>query len=102
MGPPVSGDDRERKIMGGDAVPLLFGDNKGATQLTKGVSTTSKIKHIDVLFHHIVDEAKQGGIKVSWVPGEYMVADGMTKTLPREAFERHRAGMGITTWTGKV
>lgn len=33
--------------------------------------------------------------------GEYMVADGMTKPLPREAFERHRAGMGITAWTGK-
>jgi hypothetical protein len=27
------------------AVPLLLGDNKGAVQLTRGVSNTSKIKH---------------------------------------------------------
>lgn len=80
---------------------LLFGDNKGAIQLTKGVSTTSKIKHIDVAFHYIVDEIKQGGVKVYWVPGEYIVAGGITKPLLREAFERHRAGMGITMWTGK-
>ena len=77
------------------AVPLLLGDNKGAVQLTRGVSNTSKIKHIDVAFHHVVDEVNQGRIGVYWVPGENMLADGMTKPLPREAFERNRRRIGI-------
>jgi hypothetical protein len=76
-------------------VPLLLGDNKGAVQLTRGVSNTSKIKHIDTAFHHVVDEVKEGRIQVYWVPGENMLADGMTKPLPREAFERNRRRIGI-------
>jgi hypothetical protein len=40
-------------------------------------------------FHHVVDEVKEGRIQVYWVPGENMLADGMTKPLPREAFERN-------------
>jgi hypothetical protein len=80
---------------GEQAVPLLLGDNKGAVQLTRGVSNTSKIKHIDTAFHHVVDEVKEGRIQVYWVPGENMLADGMTKPLPREAFERNRRRIGI-------
>lgn len=80
---------------GEQAVPLLLGDNKGAVQLTRGVSNTSKIKHIDTAFHHVVDEVREGRIQVYWVPGENMLADGMTKPLPREAFERNRRRIGI-------
>ena len=29
------------------------------------------------------------------VPGEHMLADGMTKPLPRDSFERNRAAIGI-------
>lgn len=80
---------------GEQAVPLLLGDNKGAVQLTRGVSNTSKIKHIDIAFHHVVDEVKEGRIQVFWVPGENMLADGMSKPLTKEAFERNRKRIGI-------
>jgi hypothetical protein len=80
---------------GEQAVPLLLGDNKGAVQLTRGVSNTSKIKHIDTAFHHVVDEVREGRIQVYWVPGKNMLADGMTKPLPREAFERNRGRIGV-------
>jgi hypothetical protein len=86
---------RELEGKGEQTVPLLLGDNKGAVQLTRGVSNTSKIKHIDTAFHHVVDEVKEGRIRVYWVPGENMLADGMTKPLPREAFERNRRRIGI-------
>jgi hypothetical protein len=76
-------------------VPMLYGDNKGAVQGTRGTSNTSKIKHIDIAHHHIVDEVKKGTIKTYWVPGENMLADGMTKPLPRDKFERNRAAIGI-------
>ena len=76
---------------------LPYGDvnNKGAIQLTRGVSNTSKIKHIDTAFNHVVDEVKEGRIQVYWVSGKNMLADGMTKPLPREAFERNRTRIGI-------
>jgi hypothetical protein len=48
--------------MGEQAVPLLLGDNKGAVQLIRGVSNTSKIEHIDTTFHHFVDKVKEARI----------------------------------------
>jgi Reverse transcriptase (RNA-dependent DNA polymerase) len=77
------------------SVPILFGDNKGAIQLTRGLSNTSKIKHVDTAFHHVVDEVKQGSVKIYWIPGKKMLADGFTKALPRDAFERNREAIGI-------
>jgi hypothetical protein len=62
------------------------------------VSNTSKIEHIDTAFHHVVDEVKEGRtrrIQVYRVPGENMLADWMTKPLPREAFERNKRRIGI-------
>lgn len=76
-------------------VPLLFGDNKATSQLSKGVSNTSKIKHIDTSFHQIVDEVKKGSIKLFWIPSEEMLADGFTKPLPWPAFEDKRARIGV-------
>jgi hypothetical protein len=76
-------------------IPMLYGDNKGAVQGTHGSSNTSKIKHIDIAHHHIIDEVKKGTIKTYWVPGEHMLADGMTKPLPRDSFERNRTAIGI-------
>ena len=76
-------------------VSMLYGDNKGAVQGTHGASNTSKIKHIDIAHHHIVDEVKKGKIRTYWVPGEHMLADGMTKGLPRVLFERNRAAISI-------
>jgi hypothetical protein len=77
------------------AVLLLLGDSKGAVQLTRGVSNTSKIKNIDTAFHHVADGVKEGRIQVYWVPGESRLADEMTKPLPREAFERNTRRIGI-------
>jgi hypothetical protein len=67
------------------------------------VSNTSKIKHIDIAFHHVVDEVDQGRIGVYWVRGENMLADGMTNSLSREAFERNRRRIGIgPVWPGQA
>ena len=77
------------------AIPLLFGDNKASLQLSREVSITSKIKHIDTSFHHIIDEVKNGSIQLFWVPSKEMLADGFTRPLPRSAFEDKRARIGV-------
>ncbi len=77
------------------AVPLLFGDNKASLQISKGVSNTSKIKHIDTSFYQVVNEVKKGSIKLFWVPWEETLADGFTKSLLRPAFEDKRTRIGV-------
>ena len=45
-------------------VPMLFGDNMAAVLLTQGLTSTSKVRHIDSAYHVIVDNVKKGAIKV--------------------------------------
>ena len=87
----IEGKDEDKA----DAVPILFRDNKGSIQLTRGLSNTSKIKHVDTAFHHVIDEVRQGSIKIYWIPGKMMLADGLTKALPRDSFERNRKAIGM-------
>ena len=77
----------EGKGSAGNAALMLLGDIKSAIQLASGVSNTSKIKHIDIAYHHILNEVKKGTILIQWVPGERQLADGMTKALDRVKFE---------------
>ena len=78
-----------------EPVPILFGDNKASIQLEKGISNTGKIKHTDTAFHEVKDESRKGTILLQWVPGDQMLADRFTKTLPRVAFEIAREKIGV-------
>ena len=77
------------------SVPMIFGDNKAAIQLARGLSNTTKIKHVDTAFHHVLDETKKGNLKVFWVPGKHMLADGLTKPLPIASFVEKRSQAGM-------
>ncbi|KAI1003326.1 hypothetical protein K3495_g4880 [Podosphaera aphanis] len=68
-------------------VLLLLGDNKTCIQLQGGISNTSKIKHVDVAYHHIVDEIRNGKLESRWIIDSHMIADGLTKPLPGPAFK---------------
>ena len=76
------------------SIPLLLEDNKACIQLKGGVSNTSKIKHVDVAYHHIVDEINKGKLESRWVKGDHMLADGLTKPLPGPNFKLKRAAIG--------
>lgn len=62
-------------------------DNQGAIALTS-TEGTKRSKHIDVRFHHIRDLLKQGVLTIKNVPSREMAADGFTKILRTEPFER--------------
>ena len=81
-------------------IPLIFCDNKGAAQLSKGISNTSKIKHIDVCYHQIIDEVKKGRIMVYWIRGNDQLADGFTKPLSRVLFSEKRSQIGVRDLQG--
>jgi hypothetical protein len=52
---------------------------------------------IDVAYHHIRDLHKRNQIQVDFVPSQDMIADGLTKPLPRQMFERLCVSWDLTT-----
>ena len=53
----------------------------------------AKTKHVDVQLHFIRDHVERGTIDVEYCQTENMLADLMTKRLPRE---RHERLLGLT------
>nr|GEV36594.1 hypothetical protein [Tanacetum cinerariifolium] len=66
-------------------IPLYY-DNKSAIALCCNNVQHSKAKHIDVRYHFIKEQVKNGIVKLYFVRIEYQLADIFTKPLPRERF----------------
>ncbi len=73
----------------------LKGDNQAALMLVKDAHIHERSKHIDVAYHHIRDLHKKNQISVNFVPSQDMVADGLTKPLPRQNFKRFIEQLGL-------
>ena len=73
----------------------LKGDNQASLMLVKDAHIHERSKHIDVAYHHIRDLHKKNQISVNFVPSQDMVADGLTKPLPRQNFKRFIEQLGL-------
>lgn len=76
------------------AIPLHV-DNEGAEALAQNPSHHSRTKHIHARYHFIRECVQEGDIKVLHVSTKDMLADMLTKPLPRVMLERHRTMFGI-------
>lgn len=47
----------------------------------------TKLRHVDIHQHWLRQEVREGRINICWVPTTRMVADGLTKLLPRQKHE---------------
>ena len=74
---------------------MMFEDNQGAIELSKNPSHHSRTKHIDIKFHHVRDAVISKKIDLRYCPTQHMIADILTKGLPRPQFEKLREGLGI-------
>ena len=74
------------------------GDNQGAIPLVKNPILSERSKHIDIGYHYVRDLADKKRIALEYIPTKEMIADGLTKPLPRPGFERfvHALGLGNT------
>jgi hypothetical protein len=59
-------------------------DNQGAISLTKNPTQHARTKHIDVQHHFVRERVENGEVTFEYCSTEYMVADVLTKTLPKE------------------
>ena len=77
-------------------IPACFkGDNQASLTLVKEPHIHERSKHIDVAYHHVRDLYVKNQIRVDFVPSHEMVADGLTKPLPKEAFKRFVSQLGL-------
>jgi hypothetical protein len=77
---------------------IILADNQGAIKLSKNPQHHNRTKHIDVRYHFIRKSCQDGLIELAYIPTAEMVADILTKSLPRDKHEKHMKGMGMGQW----
>ena len=70
-------------------------DNQGAIAITRNPATRARTKHIDIHFHFVREEMKNEVLDLRYCPTNDMVADLLTKPLPKGRFETLRVAMGM-------
>ena len=70
-------------------------DNQGAMCLARNPKDHTRTKHIDVKFHYTRETIENNILKLVYCPTGEMVADTLTKGLPKSGFEKFRSEMGV-------
>jgi hypothetical protein len=74
---------------------ILQSDNMGAIHLTSKSIFHARTKHIEIHYHWIREVVKKGDLVIKHCPTHLMVADLLTKQLPKEQFSSLRKAMGL-------
>ena len=75
---------------------LLYCDDTSAIAVAKDDKYYAHTKHIDIRYHFICEVISCGLVDLQYCPTEDMVADILTKALPRATFEQLRSLLGVT------
>ena len=78
-----------------DSSTVIYEDNQGAIELAKTAKYHNRTKHIDICHHFVRERVVSKEIKVIYCPTENMIADIMTKGLPKATFEATRDLLGV-------
>ena len=71
-------------------------DNQGTIALTNNPILSRRSKHIDIRYHYIREQLKNGLITLSYCPTTEMVADLLTKSLAKPILESLRSMMSLS------
>ena len=63
---------------------------------------STKLRHVDIQNMWLRQEHRKGTFQVSYLPTGDMLADGLTKNLPRQKFEHFRVLFNLQDIRGKV
>ena len=73
----------------------LLNDNQGSVRMIKNAVSCGRTKHIDVAHCFVSERWERGEIGLEHIPTSSMVADSLTKQVPRVKFEFCRDRMGL-------
>lgn len=74
---------------------VIYSDNQGAIALAKNPQFHGRSKHIDIQHHYVREKVVDGTVELTYIDTSRQIADGLTKALPREPFERFRKALGL-------
>jgi hypothetical protein len=77
------------------APTIQYSDNQDAIAVAKNPESHARTKHIDVKLHFIRQHVEEGRIDLRYCPTDEMVADILTKALPREKHLKFGRSMGM-------
>jgi hypothetical protein len=80
----------------------IASDNMGSIALTKNPAYHSRTKHIDVQHHFVRQHVTEGKIIFQFVGTESMIADILTKPLPRDKHLRLTGLCGLSCPSGSI
>ena len=73
----------------------LYGDNQGALALACNPEYHARTKHIDIQYHFIRELVAAEKVYLKYCPSTDMIADIMTKALPRTTHDKLTMAMGM-------
>ena len=74
---------------------VLMEDNQGAICIAKNLVSHARTKHIDVRYHYVREAVNDGVINLQYCPTHEMIADILTKPLPKKRFETLHSNIGL-------
>jgi hypothetical protein len=73
----------------------IFADNQRCIALAHNPEYHACTKYIHIQHHFVREQLEGGEVSLEYTPTGVMVADCLTKALPREKFVQHCTSMGI-------
>jgi hypothetical protein len=74
---------------------ILFNDNQSAIALSKNPGNHNRTKHIDMRYHFIREAVAMDKIKIKYCSTKFMLADILTKGMPRPRHEELIEEIGL-------
>jgi hypothetical protein len=70
---------------------IIYEDNQSAIAISKNPVKHERTKHVDIAFHFVRQRTGTGEVQLVYLPTKKMIADMLTKPLPKRAFQEHAA-----------
>ena len=74
---------------------IIYEDNQSSIALAKNPIHHACTKYIDIQHYFIREKVESGEVDLEYMPTEDMIADALTKPLPRPKFEKLVAQMNL-------